>query len=372
MAKPEEVVVGVDDLEAYVVIDRLVEGLAGGGLRFHPSASREELRRLARTMTLKWATLGLPFGGCKLAIRGDPATERKEEVLRRFAQEVGPFVRDRVFTGPDMGTTPADLRPFFATVGQDAYDVVAGRLRAQGHRPTPKEDYRRIMGELQDRITGRALARATRKAWGRVGGSLQGVPVAVQGYGSVGRVVTEEMSRYGARIVAVADARGTVYRRQGLDPRLLLGPEPGIVNRDRLPEGTEALPAEAWLEAEAEILVPASVADAIDGRNVDQVQGRLLSEGANIPVPEDVERELHSRGVLVLPDFLVNGGLAGAFGALLTRTWQHAGDVETEVVWRIVSTTLRVLNLAMREDRPPREVAQEMAGLAGSPTRGSP
>lgn len=357
----EELATKVGGLEAWVIVDRFRSGLAGGGLRFHPAVSPEELRRLARTMTWKWRVLDLPFGGCKLGIRGDPAVEDAGEVLRRFAEAATPFLQDRVFTGPDMGTTPRDLRPFFAVLGQDAYDVVTRRLRGQGVEPTDKGGYRRILRDLQGRITGIGVAQAARDAWERFDGSLQDVGVAIQGYGSVGRVVAEEMYRYGARIVGIADARGSVLHPSGLDPRRLAGPERGLLNRDRLPEGTETGPPQDWLRAEADILIPAAVADAITRDDVDRVTARLVVEAANIPVERAAERALHGRGVLVLPDFLVNGGLAGAFGVLVTRPWRRPQDVEAEVVRRIVAATRRVVEAALRTGRPPREVAEELA-----------
>lgn len=362
----EEFVTEVHGLRAYVVVDSLLSGLAGGGLRFHPDVTLEELRALARTMSLKWAILGLPFGGCKLGIRGDPAVQEKAEVMRSFAEKAAGFMGERLFTGPDLGTTPADLSQFFEARGKDSYDVVAAQMSYAGIEVTPKEDYRRIMAALQGHITGRAVARAARKAWGRIGGALGGCKVSVQGYGSVGKVVTEELAHMGATMVGVADCQGFVYNPEGLNPRLLSGAEAGLINRLNLPEGTEQLSREAWSGVDADTLVPSAGSNAIPRTDLDDVKARLIVEAANNPMTEDVEAELHRRGITVLPDFLVNGGLAGAFGALLTRRWKHAGDVESEVIQQIVSTTDKMVLLALTSGRPVRDLALDAVTSRGS------
>jgi len=45
-----------------------------GGIRFHPSVTKEEVEALAMLMTLKNAVLGLPYGGAKGGVICDPTT----------------------------------------------------------------------------------------------------------------------------------------------------------------------------------------------------------------------------------------------------------------------------------------------------------
>ncbi len=361
MASPDELAVKIAGLDAYVVVDRLVQGLAGGGLRFHPSVDLHEMRRLARTMTQKWALLGLPFGGCKLGIRGRPDKADMSIVLEGFAREVKTFVRGRIFTGPDMGTSPSNLRIFFNAVGQDSYDIVAKRLRSLGYHSTPKGTYITILRALQVDITGLAAARAAAEAWRKMGGSLEDVTVSIQGFGSVGRAVAQEMNRLGATVVCIADELGCLWNPKGLDLSRLSGSTPGLMSRHDLPHGTEEQAGEQWLGVDAEVLVPAAVADAINWDNLQKVHAKMVVEAANIPVPEDVEEQLHKSGTLVLPDFLVNGGLAAAFGTLLTSVWERQEDVLEDVVGRIVSSTSQVIDRALTQGRLPREVAREVA-----------
>ena len=47
----------------YLVIDRLVRGISGGGTRVRRGVTLEEVERLAHTMTLKNGSLNVPSGG---------------------------------------------------------------------------------------------------------------------------------------------------------------------------------------------------------------------------------------------------------------------------------------------------------------------
>ncbi len=357
----EELQIDLSGPQAYIAVDRFRSDLAGGGLRFSPSVSQEELQRLALTMTHKWALLELPFGGCKLGVKGDPAANEKAALLVQFARRAKGFLRDRIFTGPDMGTSPGDLRSFFSEMGQDSYDVVRGKLEDRGYTPTPKDSYRRILRTIQHDVTGVAVARAAEVAWETFQGPILGAKVSIQGFGSVGKAAAIEFDRLGATVVCIADVEGCVWHPDGLGVEDLVGPSRGIMDRERLPVGAKKMPREDWVGVDADILVPAAVADAINPDNVGKVKARMVVEAANIPVSHELERQLHQAGVLVLPDFVVNGGLAGAFGALLTGKWDAAGSVLDDVIRRITFATSEVVKKGLDEERSPRDIAVEVA-----------
>ncbi|MDI7277102.1 MAG: Glu/Leu/Phe/Val dehydrogenase dimerization domain-containing protein, partial [Anaerolineae bacterium] len=80
----------------------------------------EEIRGLARAMTLKYGFLGLPQGGAKAGVRGDPEAplpERRERLLA-FARAIAPLLQRRIYVpGTDMGTDNADIRTLLQVVG---------------------------------------------------------------------------------------------------------------------------------------------------------------------------------------------------------------------------------------------------------------
>jgi glutamate dehydrogenase/leucine dehydrogenase len=91
-------------LRAILVVDNVATGPAIGGVRMAEDVSVAECVRLARAMTLKNAAAGLPHGGGKAVIFGDPKqpVERKEQLVRAFACAIDPLAD--YIPGPDMGT----------------------------------------------------------------------------------------------------------------------------------------------------------------------------------------------------------------------------------------------------------------------------
>jgi glutamate dehydrogenase (NAD(P)+) len=96
-------------MKAIVVVDNVACGPAIGGTRMAPDVSFEECFRLARAMTLKNAAAGLPHGGAKSVIFGDPLMDPdlKEQWIRAFAQGIR-GITDYI-PGPDMGTNEAAM-----------------------------------------------------------------------------------------------------------------------------------------------------------------------------------------------------------------------------------------------------------------------
>ena len=96
-------------LRAALVVDNVAAGPAIGGLRMAPDVSTAECFRLARAMTLKNAAAGLPHGGGKSVLWGDPGMppDRKETLIRAFASAIGS--EETYIPGPDMGTNEQSM-----------------------------------------------------------------------------------------------------------------------------------------------------------------------------------------------------------------------------------------------------------------------
>src|ERR1700730_13806059 len=65
--------------------------------------------------------------------------------------------------------------------------------------------------------TGRGVMIVTREAAKHLGLDIRNMTVAVQGFGNVGSVSAQLISRLGAKIVAVTDWKGGVHNAKGLD-----------------------------------------------------------------------------------------------------------------------------------------------------------
>ena len=92
----------------WLVVDRRVNGVSGGGTFLWHGATAEETQSIARTMSKKLAICPKPIGGAKAGIRcelKDPVERRA--VLRRFLQSMRSELKDRWVTAGDFGTSDA-------------------------------------------------------------------------------------------------------------------------------------------------------------------------------------------------------------------------------------------------------------------------
>ena len=120
-------------LEAFVVIDNVACGPAIGGIRMAPDVTVSEVARLARAMTLKNAAAGLPHGGGKAGIVGEPflPAARKEQLIRAFAHAIRELTE--YIPGPDMGMNEECMAWI-----QDEIGRVVGLPRVLGGIPSTK------------------------------------------------------------------------------------------------------------------------------------------------------------------------------------------------------------------------------------------
>lgn len=349
--------------QAFLVIDTLGSGVAGGGIRMMPTVTLEEVRRLAQTMTHKFSAIDVPMGGAKAGIIADPNAPDKNVHLEAFARMVEPFLKNMYIAGEDMGTTVADVGLIYRTAGCSWVEVV----RHKANNQTLPEDFdpANFAGvNLEAKLTGFGVFEATMEACVVLGLAPDQTKVALQGFGTVGSETAERLSQQGFSIVTVADVQGTIHHHQGLpvDELLKAKDEMGAIDRDKLTFDYQALPREAWLALEADILIPAAIADTIDPNNVDQINAKLVVEAANIPVTAEAEAALFERGVAVVPDFIANAGAAGGFGLLLTdQVATEPEAVFAELGKRMRRATHEVLTVSQSEKQLPREVAVRLA-----------
>ncbi|MET7468231.1 Glu/Leu/Phe/Val dehydrogenase [Micromonospora sp. NPDC005686] len=325
-----------------VVLDNLVLGPAIGGVRMTPTVTVGEVARLARAMTIKNAVAGLPHGGGKSGIRIngplDPAA--RQSVLRSFARAIRHVVD--YIPGPDVGTDETAMAWIRDEIGR-----AVGLPGALGGIP---------LNEVG--ATGYGVAKCAEALHAANRLELAGARVAVQGFGAVGRVAALELARLGARVVAVSDITGAVYDQDGLDVDALAafqrtGPiaeyhDVKRMERDQL------------LTVECDILIPAAQGDAVHMGNVDDVRARTILQGANLPVTPEAEAVLARRGVLSVPDVIVNAG--GVICAAAEHRGRTRAEAFTEIADRITANTLELLDrVAARPGLLPADAAVEMA-----------
>src|SRR3954449_4435710 len=209
----------IEVFTGYRVQYNITLGPAKGGIRYHPGVNLDEVTALAAWMTWKCAVAHIPFGGGKGGVICDPTKMSRREIealTRRYVAEIidaiGP---EKDVPAPDVNTD-AQIMAWV----MDTYSMHVGHTETAVVTGKPV-----VLGGSQGRreATGRGVMICTREAAAHLKLNLAEATVAIQGFGNVGSVSADLLVREtGATIVGVADWKGGVYNKQGLDIAKLL------------------------------------------------------------------------------------------------------------------------------------------------------
>lgn len=344
------------EMEGFLVIDNLALGPGKGGIRMTSDVSEEEVRRLARTMTWKNAIADIPFGGAKAGIVWNGGTdELKKRYVQSFARAIKVFVPKKYIAGPDVNTGEREMQWFVEATGN--WRSATGK---------PANLCMKIFGKAGEKCgiphefgsTGFGVAHSTKVAAEILKLPLEGASVAIHGFGNVGTFTAKYLSEMQARIVAVADREGAVYEKGGLDIKKLSG----IANQRKSVVtygNSQRISAEDFWALTVDILIPASVTDVINASNKGRISAKIIVEGGNIPMRENIEKELFDRGILFVPDFVANAG--GVISSYAEYRGYNPKKMFELVERKITAATSLVLGESVKKDRNPRDVAIEIA-----------
>lgn len=329
-------------LKAVLVVDNVAAGPAIGGVRMATDVTTEECCRLARAMTLKNAAAGLPHGGGKVVLYGDPKMPKadKERLIRSLACSLRD-VQEYIF-GPDMGTDEECMAWVKDEIG-----------RAVG---LPAEVGGIPLNEIG--ATGWGLRHATEVALDYCGLKLKHARMVIQGFGAVGLHAARFLAKKKAVLVGVADSRGAVYHPDGLDVDELIKIKRAGNSVTDYPQG-EKFDREAVIDFECDIWIPAARPDVLNEDNVHRLKAKLVVPGANIPLTDGAEKYLHEKGVLCVPDFIANAG------GVICAAMEYRGASQTAAFDAIEEKVSHNTRLVLQESEAkkilPRDAAMELA-----------
>jgi len=158
--------------------------------------------------------------------------------------------------------------------------------------------------------TGKGVAYCVNFAAKKIGMKIgPKISVAVHGFGKVGVPAAEDLAAQGARIVAISDVSGAIYKESGLDIKDCVG---WVKERKLLKDydapGVEHITNEALLEAPCDVLIPAAIDGVITEANAANVKAKIIAEGANGPCSREAIDILTEKGAFIIPDILCNAG----------------------------------------------------------------
>ncbi len=341
--------------EGYRVQHNGARGPYKGGVRYHPQADIDEVRALAMLMTYKCALMDLPFGGAKGGVMCDPTRMSETELnrlTRTYTQHIAMVLGvARDIAAPDMGTNAQTMAWMM-----DAYGAM------HGYTPGIVTGKPVELGGSQgrDQATGRGVAVCMREYAKREGVAPGEIRVAVQGYGNVGSWTCRVASAMGFTVVAVSDVKGGIENQDGIDIAaldkwfLVAGSVAGF-------PGAEPITNDQLLCVSCDYLVPAALGEVITGGNAGEVRARVVVEGANHPVTPAADAVLAARGVVVLPDILVNaGGVTVSYFEWTQNIQQFRWPLEeviTELEKRMMVSFSELIARTERDGTLPRQAA---------------
>jgi glutamate dehydrogenase (NAD(P)+) len=293
----------VEVYEGYRVLYNTSRGPAKGGIRFDTQVTLEEVKALAAWMTWKCAVVNIPFGGSKGGVKCDPlamSAGELEKLTRRYTSGIintlGP---DSDVPAPDVNTNERVM----AWV-MDTYSMHVGHTTTAVVTGKPVE----LGGSLGRReATGRGCMIVTKEALHHLGMPVKGTTVSVQGFGNVGSVAAQHLSREGCKIVAIGDRSRSVHNPKGID----IDDAIAHVKKHRSLEGYDkgdAIPPADLLTLDVDVLVPAALENVITTKNAKDIKARIICEGANGPTTAAADSILDENGIFVIPDILANAG----------------------------------------------------------------
>ena len=293
----------VEVFEGFRVTHNVARGPSKGGIRYHPDVTLDEVRALSMWMTWKCALMGIPFGGAKGGVRCDPkqlSLRELEGMTRRYTteiiNEIGP---EKDIPAPDVGTSPREMAWIFDTYsmnkGHSVLGVVTGKPLTVGGS----------LGRLE--ATARGGLYCTLEALDRLGMRIEGLKVAIQGFGNVGSYYALFMDQEGADVVAISDSRGGCYNAKGIDVRSAIAHKQEHGTLQGLAD-VDPISNDDLLLLDCDVLAPCGLEQVITEENAAQIKAKIVCEGANGPTTPAADQILEDKGVLVLPDVLANAG----------------------------------------------------------------
>jgi glutamate dehydrogenase/leucine dehydrogenase len=290
--------------EGYRIIHSNILGPSKGGIRLDPDVNINEVKALAAWMTWKCAVVDIPYGGAKGGITCNPREMSRGEVERLIRAYTNALLEvfgpDKDIPAPDMGTGPEEMAwlmdEYSRAHGMTINAVVTGKPIVLGGS----------LGRAE--ATGRGVMVSAMVAMEKLKINPYNATCAIQGFGNVGSYAATLMEKRGVKIVGISDISGAYYNKEGIDVR---NAQVFRDKNDNLLEGfpgAEKIEGEELLTLDVDVLIPAAKEDVITKHNAENIQARLIVEGANGPTSFKADKIIREKGILVVPDILANAG----------------------------------------------------------------
>ena len=279
-------------------------GPSKGGVRFHPMVTKDEVSALSIWMTFKCAVTGIPYGGGKGGIIVDPkelSTGELERLCRAYVDAIYPILGEkRDVPAPDVNTNGQIMSWMI-----DEYIKLSGEASFGTFTGKPVE----LNGSLgRTKATGLGISIVIAQALAKMGKSMNGAKIAIQGFGNVGSFTAKCSHDMGAKIIAIAEWNTILFNEGGLDIDALMAYKESNKGSIKDFPGATEITADQFWGLDVDVLSPCAMENTINKDTAPLIKTKLVVEGANGPTTIDGEKILLDAGVTVVPDILANAG----------------------------------------------------------------
>jgi glutamate dehydrogenase (NAD(P)+) len=293
----------IEVFTGYRVQHSNARGPGKGGIRYAPDVSLDEVRALASWMTWKCAVVNIPFGGAKGGVICDPKTMSQgelERMTRRYTASLIEFLGpEKDVPAPDVNTNEQTMAWIMDTysmhMGQTVTGVVTGKPVNIGGSRGRRE------------ATGRGVSIVTLQSLKHLNMKPEDATVIVQGFGNVGSNSALLLWELGCKVIGIGEFDGGLFNANGIDISELMEWKARKGTIHGFP-GAEPADKDELLTRRCDVLIPAATENVITSKNAEQIQARILIEGANGPTTVKADAILEAKGVFVVPDILANAG----------------------------------------------------------------
>lgn len=306
--------------KGYRIQHNNVLGPYKGGFRYHEDVHLDDVKSLALLMTFKCALVRIPFGGGKGGVKVNPRELSEGElqrVTRRYCAAISHIIGpDDDIPAPDVGTN-AQIMAWFA----DTYMLSSGQVDNNALRVVTGKPVSFGGSVGREKATGQGVADVLAEMLPGIGIPVNGMTVALLGYGNVNSWAGRILQDMGAKIIAVMDHTGAVRNDDGLDCHSLADYSEthyGIKDYDKQPtasgagthasHGVEVISEEEFYQTKCDVFIPGALEQMIQPKQANMMDCKVMAEAANAPCTPAGDRVLQEKGVEVIPAILANSG----------------------------------------------------------------
>ena len=270
-------------IKSLVAIHDSSKGPAIGGCRFKEYDSFEDglndVLRLSRGMTHKNNVAQIPFGGGKAIIFKE--SNKSNHLLKSYANFLN-LLEGQYISAEDIGISLGDIR-FVKKYTEFVFDNIdPGPYTAKGIYYVIREAIDFCFSE-----------------------PLTDKKISIQGAGSVGKKLAEHLANDGAKVF-ISDIDKSKLEK--ID-------NPNIYCIDDA------------FSFDCDVFSPCALGAIFNKSSIKSLNCKIIAGGANNQLQDSsIANDLHDRGIIYIPDILINSG--GAIG--LTKDLMKRNEVETE------------------------------------------